>query len=57
MVVMDDASMHKIAESNRSVELNRAKDMMIPGGITRYLKLLDVLTDKPFKELNTMNIV
>ena len=56
MVVMDDVFMYKIPESNRSLELNKTK-MMIPGGLTRYLKQTDVLIDKPFKELNTMSIV
>ena len=50
MLVMDNASMHKIPEINRSVELSETKVMMIPGGFTRYLQPLDVSINKPFKE-------
>ena len=50
MLVMDDASMHKIPEIKRSVELSETKVMMIPGGLTRYLQPLDVSINKLFKE-------
>ena len=50
MLVMVDASMHKIPEIKRSVELSETKVMMIPGGLTRYLQHLDVPINKPFKE-------
>ena len=50
MLVMGDASMHKIPEIKRSVELSETKVMMIPGGLTRYLQPLDVSINKPFKE-------
>ena len=43
MLDIDDASMHKIPEIKRSVELNEAKVMMIPGGLTWYLLPFDVL--------------
>ena len=49
MLVMDDASMHKIPEIKRSVELSETK-MMIPRGFTKYLHPLDVPINKPFKE-------
>ena len=35
MLVIDYASMHKIPEINRSVELSETKMMMVPGGLTR----------------------
>ena len=50
MVVMDDASMHKMPEIKRSVELSETKVMMIPRGLTRYLQSLDVSINKPSKE-------
>ena len=50
ILVMDDASMHKIPEIKRSVELSESKVMMIPGGLTKYLQPLDVSINKPFKE-------
>ena len=57
---MDDASMHKIPEIKRSVELSETKVMIIPRGLTRYLQPLDVSINKPFKkkpEESTMSIV
>ena len=50
MLVIDDASMHKIPEIKRSVELSETKVMMIQGALTRYFQPLDVSTNKPFKE-------
>ena len=50
MLVMDEASMHKIPEIKRSVELSETKVMMIPGGLTKYIQPLDVAISKPFKE-------
>ena len=49
MIVMNDASMYKIPEINRSVELNNTKMMMISGSLTRYLQPLDIPI-KTFKE-------
>ena len=50
ILVMDDASMHKIPEIKRNVELSKTKMTIIPGGLTRYLQPRDVLINKPFKE-------
>ena len=50
MLVMDDASMNKMPEIKRSVELSETKVMIIPRGLTRYLQPLDVSINKPFKE-------
>ena len=50
MLVMDNASMHKISEINRYEELSETKVMMIPGSLTKYLQSLDVSINKPFKE-------
>ena len=49
MLLMDDASMNKILEIKRSVELSETKVMMIPGGLTKYLQPLDVSINKPLK--------
>ena len=49
MLVMGDASMHKILEIKRSVELSETKKMM-SGGLTRYRQPLDVSINKRFKE-------
>ena len=48
ILVIYDASMHKIPEIKRSVELSETKVMMIPGGLTKYLQPLDVSINKPF---------
>ena len=60
MFVMDDASMHKIPEIKRSVELSETKVMMIPVGLSRYLQLLDASINNHSKkksEESTMSIV
>ena len=50
MLVLDEASVHKIPEIKKSLELSETKVMMIPGGLTRYLQPLDVSINKPFKD-------
>ena len=39
MLVMDDASVHKIPDIKRGVELSKTKVMMIPGGLTNIFNL------------------
>ena len=50
MLILDEASVHKIPEIKKSLELTETKVMMIPGRLTRYLQPLDVSINKPFKD-------
>ena len=50
MLVMDDASMHKIDIVKDKIKECNTKISMIPGGLTRYLQPLDVSINKPFKD-------
>ena len=50
MLVLDEASVHKIPEIKKSLELSETKVMMIPGGRTWYLLPIDVSINKPFKD-------
>ena len=50
MLVLDEASVHRIPEIKKSLELSETKVMMIPGGLARYLQSLDVSINKPFKD-------
>ena len=59
MLVLDEASVHKIHEIKKSLELSETKVMMIPGGLTRYLQPLDAsinIHSKMESERSTMNI-
>ena len=50
MLVMDDASMHKLDVIKQRINDWETSISMIPGGLTRYLQLLDVSINKPFKD-------
>ena len=50
MLVMEDASMHKNYIVKDKIKKCNSKISMIPGGLTRYLQLLDVSIKKPFKD-------
>ena len=50
MVVLNKASIHKIPEIKKSLELGKTKVMMIPEELTQYLQPLDVSINKPFKD-------
>ena len=50
MLIIDDASMHKMSEIKRIEELSETKIIMIPVGLIRYLQPLEVSINKPFKE-------
>ena len=50
ILVMDDASMHKIHIVKNKIKECKTKISMIPGGLTRYLQPLDVSINKPFKD-------
>ena len=50
MLVMDDASMHKIDIVKNKIKECNTKISMIPGGLARYLQPLDVSINKPFKD-------
>ena len=59
MFVMNDASMYKIPEISRSVELNNTKVMMIPESLTSYLQPQNIPIKK-FKNKSeecTMSVV
>ena len=50
MLVLDEASVHRILQIKKSLELCDTKVMMILGGLTRYLKPFDASIKKPFKD-------
>ena len=50
MLVMDDASMHKLDVIKQRINDWETSISMIPGGLTRYLQPLDVSINKPFKD-------
>ena len=50
MLVLDEASVHRILQIKKSLELSDTKVMMIPEGLTRYLKPLDASIKKLFKD-------
>ena len=50
MLVMNDTSMHKIPKIQKDVEMSETKVTMTLENLSRYLKPLDVLISKPFKE-------
>ena len=58
MIAMDDSSMHKIPEIIKSAKLSKIKVIMIPGGLTKYLKSLYVSINTLFEKLeeSTMSI-
>ena len=49
MLVLNDASMHKIKEVKEQIESWNTHISLIPGGLTRYLQPLDISINKPFK--------
>ena len=50
MLVMDDASMHKLDVIKKKKNDWEATISMIPGGLTRYLQPLNASINKPFKD-------
>ena len=50
MLVMDDASMHKLENVRQKIKDCHTEVSMIPAGLTRYLQPLDVSINKPFKD-------
>ena len=50
VLVMSDASKHKIDIVKDTIEEFKTKKSIIPGGYTRYLQPLDVFINKPFKD-------
>ena len=50
MLVMDDASMHKLDVIKKKINDWETSISMIPGGLTRYLQPLDVSINKSFKD-------
>ena len=50
MLVMDDASMHKLDVIKKKINDWEISISMIPGGLTKYLQPLDVSINKPFKD-------
>ena len=50
MLELDEASVHRILEIKKTLELSETKVMMIPEGQTRYLQPLDVSIKKTFKD-------
>ena len=50
MLVMDDASMHKLDVIKKKINDWETSISMIPGGLTRYLQPLNVFINKPFKD-------
>ena len=50
MLILNEASIHKIPEIKRSAEQSETKVFMILESITRFLKPLNVSINKPFKE-------
>ena len=50
MLVMDGASMHKFDVIKQRINDWETSISMIPGGLTKYLQLLDVSINKPFKD-------
>ena len=50
MLVMDDASIHKIDTVKDKIKECKTKIIMIPWGLKRYLQPLDVSTNKSFKD-------
>ena len=59
MLVLDEASMHKIPEIKKSLKFSETKVKMIWGGLTLYLQPPYVSINKTFKDgikKSTMNI-
>ena len=50
MLVMDDASVHRIDIVKDKIKESKTKISMNQGEITRYFHPLDVSINKPFKE-------
>ena len=50
MLMMDDASMHKIDMVKVKLKEGKSKISMIPQGPTRYLQPKDVYINKPSKD-------
>ena len=50
MLVMDGASMHKLDVMKQRINDWETSISIIPGGLTRYLQLLDVSINRPFKD-------